>query len=192
VIRERGRHDDLAHVMHKAGDVIRVIRWRLHATDDFARHDGNADAMLPELAPRKRRVPGHTGEIFDDRRDHRQLADLPDAEIEHGFLDVIDGRAEPEIDRVDQAQQARGEAGIAADDLGNLMRVAAVAVEQVPASALSMLRKEGRRAQPLTRSSINARLTGVSSTRGGTIRISGSAAHTTHGSLYIVRIWCQR
>lgn len=39
-----------------------------------------------------------------------------------------------------------------------------------------MLRNDGNRAQPFTRSSISARLTGVSSTRDGWMRISGSVA----------------
>ena len=46
-------------------------------------------------------------------------------------LDVVDRCAEPEIDGVDETEQTRGEAGITADDFGNLVRVAAVAVEQL-------------------------------------------------------------
>ena len=124
MIGKRPGHHDFAHVVHEAGHIIGVFGLRVDAGGDFAGEDGGADAVLPEFAPGKITLPGEPLEILDDRRDHRELPDLPDAEIEHGFLNAVDRRVQAVIDGVDQPQQARGEAGVAPDDLGDVRGVA--------------------------------------------------------------------
>ena len=130
MLRRRPGHHDLPHVMHEARDVIRLIRRRLHRADDLAGEDGGADAMLPELAPREGTLTGEALEIFDDGRDHRELADLAHAQVENRLFDAVDRGGEAVIDGIDQAQEPGGQAGVAADDLGNLCRVALFGHEQ--------------------------------------------------------------
>ena len=120
VIGERPGHDDLAHVMHEPGNVVGFIRGRGDGGRHFPRENGAADGVLPEFAPGKRALGRELLKILDDRRHHRELPDLPHPKIKHGFLDAVDGTAQAVIDRVDQAEQARREAGVAPDDLGNL------------------------------------------------------------------------
>ena len=62
--------------------------------------------------------------------DHGQLADLADAQEENGFLDVVDRIGQAVIDRIDQVQQAGGQAGVAADDFGDLRGVSLVGAEK--------------------------------------------------------------
>ena len=84
------------------------------------RKEAGADAMLPEFAPGKGALGAELLEIFDDGRDQGKLPDLPDAEVKYGFLNAGDGRAESVIDGIDQAQQAGGQAGVAADNFADL------------------------------------------------------------------------
>src|ERR1051325_7519842 len=56
MVREHRSHDDLAHVMHQAGHVVRLVLEPQDRPDDFPRQNGRADAVLPEFPPRKRHV----------------------------------------------------------------------------------------------------------------------------------------
>lgn len=124
MIGKRPSHDDFTHIVNEAGDVIRVIGRCLRGFHDLMGENGGADAMLPKFAPGKRALQGELLEILDDRRDHRELADLTDAEIEHGFLNTAHGGAQSVIDGIDETEEPRREAGIASDDLTNLSGVA--------------------------------------------------------------------
>lgn len=146
VVGKRCRHHDLAHVVNQSGDIVRIVGGRLYATDDFASHYRNADAMLPERTPRKGCVPGETLKIFNHRSHHRESANLPDAQIKNRVFDIIDWRAEAEIHGVDQTQQSRGETRVASDDFRNLMRVTAIAVEQFPQRVLDAAKRRQPRA----------------------------------------------
>lgn len=123
MVGESPGHDELANVMDEPGHIIRFLAGKLDSGDNFAGHQGGADAMLPKFAPGKIALAGEALEIFDNGRDDDELADFPDAEIEHSFFDGIDGGGEAVIDGIDQAQQARGEAGVAPDDFGDLRGV---------------------------------------------------------------------
>jgi len=65
--------------------------------------------MLPEF--RRQRQGGSVQflEVFDDGRGARQLANLPEAEIEDGLFDIVHLGGEVEKHGVDHAQQARRE-----------------------------------------------------------------------------------
>src|SRR5580700_12194005 len=89
MVFERGSHYDLAHVMNKSRNVINLVILRLEQVGDLARHQCRCDAMPPKLPPWKLPSFGQFLKIFNDRRDHRQLADLPHAEIKHCLLDVF-------------------------------------------------------------------------------------------------------
>ena len=67
VRRENRGHDDFAHVMDQAGNVIALAFGRFDQVHQFAGQQGRADAMPPELAPGKAPVLGQFLEIFDDR-----------------------------------------------------------------------------------------------------------------------------
>src|ERR1019366_7135591 len=104
------------------------------------------NAMLPEFAPGKAALAREALKILDDGRDHGELADLPDAEIKHRFLDAVDRRCEAEINGVHQAQQARGEAGVAPDDLGNLRGVTLLGQQQSLQRLVDAAQRRQRRA----------------------------------------------
>jgi len=128
---KRPRHHDLPDVMHQPRHVIRVIRRPRHGGRNLPRQQGRADAVLPELAPGKGALARQPLKILDHRRHHRQLADLPHAQIEHGFLDAVDRRGQTEIDRIHQPQQPGCKAGIAPDDLCDLGRIALLRKQQI-------------------------------------------------------------
>src|SRR5205085_5998442 len=92
--------------------------------------------MLPEAAPGERRVAGKLLKIFNDWRDRGELANLANAEVKDGFLDVVHRGGQAVIDGVDQAQKARGQAWVAADDLGNLRGVTAFGIEEIAKRAV--------------------------------------------------------
>ena len=58
------------------------------------------------------------------------MADLADAEVKDGFLDAINRRVKAVIDGVHEAEQARGEAWITANDFRNLSGEPMVGVEE--------------------------------------------------------------
>ena len=116
-------HDDLAHVVDETGDVNGIVRLCAGVGRDFAGENGGADAVLPEFAPGKSALPREALKIFDDGRDHRELADLAHAQIKNGFLNAVDRRAQAVIDGIDQSQQPRSQTGIAADDFRDLCGV---------------------------------------------------------------------
>ena len=66
-----------------------------------------------------------------DLRQSRAEADLADAQIKNGLLDIFDRFGKTVIDGIDQTQNARGEAGIAADDFGDLRRITLVRGKQL-------------------------------------------------------------
>ena len=117
--------------MDQARDVIRFVFEAHDGTGEFASEDGGGDAMLPKAAPWEGSAAGKFLEIFDDRSDDGELADLANAEVEDGFLDGIDGVVEAVIDGIHQAEETGGEAGIAADDFGNLRGEAIIGMEEV-------------------------------------------------------------
>lgn len=82
-------HDDFTHIVDEAGDVVGFVIGRLHDADNFTSEYGRADAVLPKIAPGKSALAGETLKVLDDGGDHRELADLPDAEVENGFFDAI-------------------------------------------------------------------------------------------------------
>ena len=116
-------HDDFAHIMHQAGDVIGLIGGKLHGGGDFAGEESGADAVPPEIAPREIALLGEPLEILNDGCHHRELADLADAQIENSFLDAVDRGAQAVVDRVDQAQQSGGETGVTPDDFRDVRGV---------------------------------------------------------------------
>ena len=129
----KGRgHDDLAHIVNEAGDVIDFGIIALEQIGDLAGHQRGGDAVPPELAPRESVTLGQFLKILNDGRDHGELADLADAQVEDRLLNVSDRFGHAVIDGVDQAQQAGGQAGIAPDDFGDLGRVALVGAQQFP------------------------------------------------------------
>ena len=118
-----GGHHNFADVVNEAGDVISLIGWGLDGGEHLAGHDGNPDAMLPELAPLEGGGAGELLEIFNHRRYHGQLSDLTHSQVKNGFLDAVHWGGHSEIDRVDEAEQPCGQAGVAADHLGDLRSV---------------------------------------------------------------------
>ena len=150
---ENGGHDDFADVMDEAGNVIALAFGGLIRSTKFAGEEGGADAMTPELTPGEALVVGQFLKFLDDGSDHGELANLADAKEEDGFLDVFDGVGQAVIDGVDQVQQAGGQAGIAADDFGDLGGVALVGAES-SFRAFSMVLNEGRQEALLSRDSI--------------------------------------
>ena len=136
VLRTRGGHGDFANIVNQARDIIDLVIGRAERADDFARENRRADAVLPEIAPGKERLASQLLEILDDRRDHHELANLPHAEIEDRFLDIVDRRGQAVIDGVDQPQEPGGEAGVAPDYLRHLRGVALVRVEQFAQGAV--------------------------------------------------------
>jgi hypothetical protein len=69
-------------------------------------------------------------EILDDLRHHGQLADLADAKVKDDFVDVPGRFGIGVLDGVDQAQEAGGQAGIAAYDFRDLRVLALVCDQQ--------------------------------------------------------------
>ena len=157
VIGETPGHDNLADVMNEAGDVIGLIGGTGDVGGDFARHDGGADAVLPKFAPGEIALPGETLEILDHGRDHRELPDLPDPEVEDGFLDAVDGGVKTVVNGVDQPQKARGKAGVAPDDFGDLRGVPRFGDEQ----ALERLVDAAERRQRRTPRELRVNLIGT-------------------------------
>ena len=117
--------------MDKPGDVVRFVFETHDRAGEFASEDGGGDAMLPEATPRKGGAAGEFLEIFDDRGDDSELADLADAEIKNRFFNAVHGIIEAVINGIHQPEKAGGEAGVAADDLGNLSGEAVIGVQEV-------------------------------------------------------------
>ena len=55
---------------------------------------------------------------------HDKLADFAHAQVKNRFLDAVDRCGQAVIDGIDEFQQARGEAGVAPDDLSDLGGIA--------------------------------------------------------------------
>lgn len=126
----RGEHH-FANVVQQSDNVVHVVvDGERGGAQDLARHDARADAVFPQFAPREAELGfADALHVLDHRRGHRQFTYLPDAEKEHRLLDVVDLGAKAEKYAVDHAQEAGRERGVAADDLGDLRRVAALGVD---------------------------------------------------------------
>jgi hypothetical protein len=123
MVRKNPGHDDFAHVVDEAGDINRIVGLHVGAGGNFTGENGGADAVLPKFAPRKRTLPGKALKILNDGCDHCELADLAHTQIKDSFLNAVDRRTQTIVDGVDQTQQARCQAGIAADDFRDLRSV---------------------------------------------------------------------
>ena len=111
VLGKNGGHDDFAHIMHQARNVIALPFRRFHQVHQLPRQQRRADAMPPELPPGKAPVLRQFLKVLNDRCHHRQLADLPDSQKKNRLLDVLDRIGQAVINRIDQVQQPRGQAG---------------------------------------------------------------------------------
>ena len=129
MILERRSHHNAADVVDEASDVIRFV---IHAHDragQFASEDRSGDAMLPKLAPAEFGTAGELLEIFNDRSDDSELANLAHAEVKDAFLDAVHRIVQAVIDRVHEAEESRREARVAANDFRNLGGEAVISVQ---------------------------------------------------------------
>ena len=132
-----GRHGNLAHVVQQAGHVIHFRRRTLRRGNQFTGENGRADAVLPERTPGILRARGQLLEVLDDGCDHDELADLAHTQVEHGFLDALGRGFQRVVDGIDEAEQTRGEAGVASNDIGDLMGVSGVRMHEFPERAIN-------------------------------------------------------